>query len=114
MRRLNSIFLLCLSLIVTLSCAPAPAQTVDTAIEGTITDSSGAAIPGATVIVSSSATGIKKQAVTASTGDYTVTYLTPGNYDVTVSANGFRSAVQQNIVLQINQQAKVNLVMGIA
>jgi hypothetical protein len=114
MRRLHSIFLLCLSLIVILTCAPAPAQTVDTAIIGTITDSSGAAIPGATVVVSSSATGIKKQAVTGSGGEYTINYLTPGNFDVTVSANGFRSAGQTNIVLQINQQARVNLVMGVA
>ncbi len=51
---------------------------------------------------------------TTSTGDYTINYLTPGNYDVTVSANGFRSAVQKGIVLQINQQAKVNFVMGVA
>jgi hypothetical protein len=114
MRRLNPVFLLCLSLIVTLTCGPAPAQTVDTAIIGTITDSSGAAIPGATVVVSSSATGIKKQAVTGSGGEYTINYLTPGNFDVTVSANGFRSAEQTNIVLQINQQARVNLVMGVA
>src|ERR1700722_11367337 len=106
MRRLNSVFLLCLSLIVTLTGAPAPAQTVDTAIIGTITDSSGAAIPGATVVVSSSATGIKKQAVTGSGGEYTINYLTPGNFDVTVTANGFRSAEQTNIVLQINQQAR--------
>jgi outer membrane receptor protein involved in Fe transport len=113
-RKLNPVLLLCLSFIMILTSSRLPAQTVDTAIEGTITDSSGAAIAGATVVVSSSATGIKKQAVTASTGDYTVTYLTPGNYDVTVSANGFRSAVQQNIVLQINQQAKVNLIMGVA
>jgi outer membrane receptor protein involved in Fe transport len=114
MRRLNSVFLLCLSLIVTLTCAPAPAQTVDTAIVGTITDSSGAAIPGATVVVSSSATGIKKQAVTGSSGDYTINYLTPGSFDVTVTANGFRSAEQNSIVLQINQQARVNLVMAVA
>jgi hypothetical protein len=114
MRRLNFVFLLCLPLIVTLTCAPAPAQTVDTAIIGTITDSSGAAIPGATVVVSSSATGIKKQAVTGSGGEYTINYLTPGNFDVTVSANGFRSAEQTNIVLQINQQARVNLVMSVA
>src|ERR1700744_3459538 len=111
MRRLNSVFLLCLSLIVTLTCAPAPAQTVDTAIVGTITDSSGAAIPGATVVVSSSATGIKKQAVTGSSGEYTVSYLTPGSFDVTVTANGFRPTEQKSVVLQINQQARVNLVM---
>jgi Carboxypeptidase regulatory-like domain/TonB dependent receptor-like, beta-barrel/TonB-dependent Receptor Plug Domain len=114
MRRLNSVLLLCLSFIVTLTCAPAPAQTVDTAIVGTITDSSGAAIPGATVVVSSSATGIKKQAVTGSGGEYTISYLTPGSFDVTVSANGFRSAEQKSIVLQINQQARVNLVMAVA
>ena len=110
MRRLNSVLLLFLFLIVTLTCAPAPAQTVDTAIEGTVTDSSGAVLPGATVTVTSSATGIKKQAVTASTGDYSVTYLIPGTYDVTVSANGFGSDEQKGIVLQINQRAKVNVV----
>ncbi len=114
MRRLNSVFLLCLSLIATLTCAPAPAQTVDTAIVGTITDSSGAAIPGATVVVSSSATGTKKQSVTSSSGDFTINYLTPGNFDVTVTANGFRPAEQKSIVLQINQQARVNLVLGVA
>ena len=108
----NYLLFLCLSLVVFV-CG-LPAQTVDTAIQGTVTDSSGAAIPGATVIVSSSATGLKKQATTNSSGDYSITYLTPGNYDVTASASGFSSSVQKGVVLQINQQAKVNLAMGIA
>ena len=50
----------------------------------------------------------------APSGDYTISYLTPGNFDVTVTANGFRSAEQKGIVLQINQQARVNLVMRVA
>src|ERR1700761_6622747 len=96
------------------NCVYAPAQTVDTAIQGAVTDTSGAAIPGATVIVSSVATGLRKQAVTNSNGDYSITYLTPGNYDVTATASGFGSSAQKNVVLQINQQAKVSLIMGVA
>jgi hypothetical protein len=114
MRRLNSVLALFFPLIIAFSASPSAAQTVDTAIEGTVTDSSGAAVPGATVIVASSATGLNKQAVTSSTGDYRITYLTPGSYDVTASANGFRTSVQKGVVLQINQQAKVNLLMTVA
>ena len=78
---------------------------------GTITDNSGAVIPGATVTVTSVATGIEKKADTNDSGEYSVTYLAPGNYDVTVSANGFTSSVQKGIVLQINQQARVNVAL---
>ena len=84
-------------------CITSTAQTVDTAIVGTVTDSTGAIIPNATVTIASSSTGISKRAVTNSAGEYSVTYLTPGTYDVTVSANGFSSSVQKGIVLQINQ-----------
>ena len=92
----------------------ASAQTLDTVIEGTVTDSSRAVVPGATVIVASTATGISKKAVTTSTGEYSVAYLTPGNYDVTVSAPQFSSSQQRGIVLQINQQATVNFVLQVA
>ncbi len=76
-------------------CMPLTAQTVDTMILGTVTDSTGAVIPGATVTVVIPSTGIEKRAVTDSSGEYSVNYLTPGNYDVTVSANGFASACRR-------------------
>ncbi len=114
MRRLHSVQLLSLFLTVALTCIPSPAQTVDTSIGGTVTDSSGAVVPGATVTVSSPRTGASKQAVSAPSGDWNVTYLTPGTYDVTVTAPGFGSSVQKGIVLEINQQAKVNIVMRVA
>ena len=108
MRRINSI----LSLIfLFLLCISSYAQTVDTAIVGTVTDNSGAVIPGASVTVLSVATGIAKKAVTAATGEYGVTYLSPGNYDLTVSAPGFASSQQKGIVLQINQQARINVAL---
>jgi hypothetical protein len=108
MRRLSPVTLF-LSL-VTL-CIPLHAQTVDTAILGTVTDNTGAVIPGATVTVSSPATGMEKKAVTSAIGEYSINYLIPGNYDVTVSANGFSSYKQKSIVLDINQQARINAVM---
>jgi outer membrane receptor protein involved in Fe transport len=106
MRRLCSV--LFLLMLVTLYL-PLRAQTVDTAIEGTVTDNSGAVIPGATISVLSVATGIGKKAVADSSGEYSVTYLAPGTYDVTVSADGFTTSVEKGIVLQINQQARVNV-----
>ena len=106
MRRLCSV--LFLLMLVTLYL-PLRAQTVDTAIEGTVTDNSGAVIPGATISVLSVATGTGKKAVADSSGEYSVTYLAPGTYDVTVAATGFTSSVEKGIVLQINQQARVNV-----
>ena len=81
---LPSIFLLLASI-----CMPSLAQTVDTAIIGTVTDSSGAVIGGATVTATATATGQAKSAVTAANGEYSITYLIPGSYDLKVSANGF-------------------------
>src|SRR3984957_17686134 len=90
---------------------PLHAQTVDTAIVGTVTDDSGAVIPGANIIVSSVATGIEKKAVTAANGEYSVTYLAPGAYNVPVSASGFATSQQKGIELQINQQARINIAL---
>lgn len=101
--------LLCLLPI--LICIPGSAQTVDTAITGTVLDNSGAAISGAAIVVSSPATGIERKTVTTSTGEYSVTYLTPGTYDLTVSAASFEAYHQKGIVLQINQSAKVNVTL---
>ena len=77
---------ICLFLLLISIGMPSLAQTVDTAITGTVTDSTGAVIPGATVTVTSATTGIAKRAVTASAGEYNVNYLTPGAYDLTVAA----------------------------
>lgn len=102
--RLSSILLLLASI-----CMPSMAQTVDTAIIGTVTDSTGAVIGGATVTATATATGVAKSAVTSSTGAYSITYLIPGTYDLKVSANGFNVEEEKGIVLQINQQAKMNV-----
>ncbi len=105
MRTLLSAFFM---LVIAVAPAALRAQTVDTAIVGTVTDHSGAVVPGAKVTVTSVATGIAKSAVTTATGQYTVNYLAPGSYNVDITANGFTTTRQQGIELQLSQQARVD------
>ncbi len=68
-------------------------------IVGTVLDAQGAAIPNATVTILEAATGLKYVVTTSSTGDYVRPALKPGTYTVSVDAQGFRRAQQQNVVL---------------
>ena len=89
------------------------AQTVDTAITGIVTDSTGAVIPGARVSITAVSTGSEKTATTSKAGDYIVNYLIPGNYNVSVTANGFGTEIEKGILLQVNQTARVNIVLKV-
>ncbi len=111
MRKPCSMSLFLFLLLFSLTCLHSRAQTLDTAILGTVTDTSGAVIGGATITVLAPATGIEKKTVSAGNGEYSVTYLAPGNYNLTVSANGSPPTSRRGIVLQINQQAKINFTL---
>src|SRR6185369_16333871 len=84
------------------------AQEVTTgSIGGTITDSAGAAIPGAKVIVS----GPKgdRTAVTNNEGVFNVDGLIPGSYNVTVEQTGFKKAVANNVQVFVTKTATINV-----
>src|SRR5215204_5696276 len=69
------------------------AQTITATLSGEIKDVSGAVVPGATVTVTSSETGITKTTETNEDGRYTVTFLQPGTYRVAVAKTGFTETV---------------------
>jgi hypothetical protein len=73
---------------------PAAAQKFTGDISGNVTDASGAAIVGAPVTVHSAATGLARTTSTSSTGSYRVPNLDVGSYQVSVSATGFKTLVQ--------------------
>src|SRR5262249_36338447 len=79
------------------------AQTLDTGILGTVTDSSGAVIAGAEVTITQTTTGVRRATQTAADGKYEVRYLVPAEYSVEVRAQGFRVARASSIVVQISQ-----------
>lgn len=84
------------------------------AITGTVTDSTGAIVPNATVIATSKDTSVTTTRTTSSAGDYSITPLTPGEYTLTVKAQGFETFVQQHITVDaLNTVAvQVKLTVG--
>src|SRR6266481_9615798 len=80
-----------LSIFVFALCALAMhGQTAHTgAIAGTVSDPSGALVPRAAVVINSQGTAEKRDLATDAEGNFSVQFLTPGSYDVTVRASGF-------------------------
>ena len=100
--------LLRIVLLVVAFCAAAWAQDTGS-ITGTVKDPSGAAIANAAVTVSSSAHGIDRQTATNSTGDYNVSGLPGGTYDVVVTASGFKKYQAKGVKLNVAEKARVDI-----
>src|SRR2546426_381383 len=69
---------------------PAFAQEFRATIGGTVTDASGASIPGAAIVVVETRTGTKSETVSDTAGQYVVPFLAPGEYEVNVRLEGFK------------------------
>src|SRR5437762_9510570 len=91
---------LALSLLSFVVCCPVAAQLDRGAITGTVTDPSGAAVPGVHVTVLNAATGRKFETTTTEAGQYTQPGLPIGNYEMHFDAQGFKKLVRSGIALQ--------------
>ncbi|MBI3471753.1 MAG: TonB-dependent receptor [Candidatus Solibacter usitatus] len=94
-------------------CAVAAAQTESTQILGLVTDSSGAAIPGATVTARRPARGDVRTTTTNETGNYVFPLLEVGDYEVTCAAAGFKTELRRGIELQLQQKARIDFQMQV-
>src|ERR1017187_5394365 len=68
-------------------------------IQGTVTDSSSAVVPGASVTAINIATGVQTERVTTAAGFYVLSPLPAGEYNVKVTAQGFQTLSQEHIVV---------------
>jgi hypothetical protein len=95
-------------------CSSLFAQTFRGGVQGTVTDSTGAVIPGADVSVNSPETGLARTTKTDTTGNYFVSELPIGSYNVTVKAPGFRPAEVKEVAVAVSpiQQVNVQLLPG--
>jgi hypothetical protein len=98
-------------LVVFLAYVTAPtavAQTFRGSIQGTITDSTGAAVPGAKVRVVSPSTGLSRTAATDDRGEYVASELPLGTYSVTVEKQGFRTTTLTQIPVSVGSPTRAD------
>jgi hypothetical protein len=93
------------------SPSPASAQVDQGSISGTVTDTGGGVIPGATVTVTSTDTGLSFTRSTNQSGFYTFTPVKIGNYTLAVSAPAFEKFVQQNVRVDVSQRVGLNVTL---
>jgi len=93
------------------SISLAYSQAVNGSLVGTITDSSGAAIPKAKVTIAETNTGVSRSANTNDTGNYTFSDLPPGTYEVTAEQVGFRRALRPGVNVVVNTTGRVDLTL---
>jgi hypothetical protein len=84
-------------------------QNTSASLSGTVTDTSGAVIAGASLTLTNEATGFSQTSKSDSVGGYNITDVTPGKYDLTVSAAGFESVINKGIQLAISQAGRANI-----
>jgi hypothetical protein len=92
---------------------PASAQTITATVSGVVTDEAGAVVLNAKVTVTSGNTGQNKTATTDAEGRYTMPFLQPGKYKITVEAAGFSKSVRSDVTLEVGQSAALDFSLKI-
>jgi hypothetical protein len=89
------------------------AQSTLGTITGLVTDSTGAVIPSAVVAATNTATGVRVQTVSSSTGNYVIPSLQVGPYEVSVAVSGFKTFSRSGINLSSNDNIRVDIVLEV-
>jgi hypothetical protein len=89
------------------------AQEFRATVKGTVIDTSKGALPGALVSVQNADTNEVATATTNAEGNYTVPFLRPGNYNLTVELTGFQKYTRTGMRLEVGQTATINVELGV-
>jgi hypothetical protein len=89
------------------------AQVTTATIVGTVSDPSGSAVPGAQVTARNVDTGLTRTVTSGDSGAYRIEFLPVGKYEVEVTYTGFKKALLNGIVLQINDTARVDVSLAV-
>jgi hypothetical protein len=89
------------------------AQVVGATLTGTAADANGAVVPNAAISIKNTSTGVAQELVTNSAGFYTAPNLLPGNYQITVTAPGFKTEVRSGVTLTVGEQQVLNFSLNV-
>lgn len=101
-------------LLATSFASVARAQLYTGSLTGVVVDPSGGVVPGAAITLTDVAKGFNYKAATDSAGRYLLRPLPPATYELTVEATGFRTAVRPGVVLDVNQNAAIDVVLQVS
>jgi Carboxypeptidase regulatory-like domain/TonB dependent receptor-like, beta-barrel len=107
------ILLVCAIELMFLVSVPVRAQVVGATLSGTITDQSGAVVPGAELSIKNSETGITRKVTSDKAGFYSSPNLLPGRYAIDVTAAGFATLSESGVSLAVGDQRALNLVLRV-
>ena len=99
------ILLVCLAVVSCYSTAMSQAQSNAADLQGTVRDQKGAVVAGATIMARNTATNSSRDATTNDDGFYKITNLAPGEYEVSVKAPNYKTAVLPSVRLTVGQTA---------
>lgn len=109
LKRSIRVLLVCLAVVSCYSTAMSQAQSNAADLQGTVRDTKGAGISGATVTARNAATNVSRSATTNDDGAYQLISLPPGNYEVTAEATGFSKAVVPGVILTVGLRGELNI-----
>jgi Carboxypeptidase regulatory-like domain/TonB dependent receptor len=101
-------------LVVLLLAVPLFGQTVTGTMNGNVTDSSGASLPGVTVTIRNAETGLERVVVTDNAGFFNAPFLPIGRYNVQAELSGFAVQSRQNVRVDLNQTTVQDFILGMA
>src|SRR6267142_3440741 len=110
MRPSASVVVFALSVLLAAAAAP---QVITGTILGKVSDPSSGAVAGAKVTARNIGTNISTTVTTSSSGEYTLTYLPTGMYEVTIEAPGFKAFRQTNINLGVDSKVRVDTQLAV-
>ena len=113
MKQVNKLKVCALAAFLAASAPFGVSQAIFGSIFGTVVDSTGAAIPGATVVVTDSAKGTTSTVTTNASGEFSADHLIPDPYTVKITASGFKTFATQNIAVSADTSRKVEASMEI-
>src|SRR2546430_16798294 len=100
-----------LTLLLGIFALPTLAQTNKADIVGTVTDSNGAAVQGATITITKVDTNSVRTVTSGDSGQYEAPLLEIGTYKVTATKQGFQTVTQEKVVLQTNDRLRIDLTL---
>ena len=82
-------------------------------VVGSITDSSGAAVPQANIALTNTNTNALRSTVTTESGNYSFPSLPPGTYDIRVEHTGFKAEISKDILVQVQQSVRLDFALQV-